>query len=193
MAGVREEKARKTRAKLIAVARRLFAKQGFAATSTEEILEKAGVTRGALYHHFADKAALFEAVCIALHEEAVIEIGRAAGGSAGPFEALLEGSLAWMAHFAKPEVNRILIVEAPAVLGFEKWTALDAAHGFGELMEGVEAARKAGAIRNIGAEELAVLLNGAMNAGVLWAGHKGDKAGARMANALTELLTALKR
>ena len=60
-------------------------------------------------------------------------------------------------------------------------------------MEGVEAARKAGAIRNIGAEELAVLLNGAMNAGVLWAGHKGGKAQARMEKALTELLSALKR
>jgi len=193
MAGLREEKARKTRAKLVAVARRLFAKNGFAATSTEEILDKAGVTRGALYHHFADKAALFEAVCIALHEEAVAAIGKAADDSAGSFEALLEGSRAWLAHFARPEVNRILIVEAPAVLGWEKWNALDAAHGFGELMQGVEAARKAGAIRDIAAEELAVLLNGAMNAAVLWSGHKGGKAPARMEKALTELLTALKR
>lgn len=192
MAGVREKKAEKTRAKLVAAARRLFAKKGFAATSTEEILEKAGVTRGALYHHFTDKAALFEAVCVAIHEEAVSEISTAADAGAEPFEALVEGSLAWMSHVAKPDVNRILIVEAPVVLGWEKWNALDEAHGFGELVLGVEAARTAGVIRDIGAEELAVLLNGAMNAGVLWAGHKGGNARARMEKAATELLTALK-
>ena len=82
MAGVREKKAEKTRAKLVAAARQLFAKKGFAATSTEEILEKAGVTRGALYHHFTDKAALFEAVCVAIHEEAVSEISTAADAGA---------------------------------------------------------------------------------------------------------------
>lgn len=193
MTGLRERKAQKTKAQLVAAARRLFAKQGFAATSTGEILRKAGVTRGALYHHFVDKAALFEAVCTELHKEAVAAIADVTGDDVPPFDALVAGSLAWIDHMAKPEVNRILIVEAPAVLGWEKWNALDRAHGFGELLEGVAAARAAGAIRPIGAEELAVLLNGAMNAGVLWAGHTGGVQNLRrMKKAVRELLLALK-
>lgn len=193
MAGIRERKAQKTRAQLVAAARRLFARQGYAATSTEEILAKAGVTRGALYHHFADKAALFEAVCIALHQEAVAAIADATGADVAPFAALLEGTLAWIDHIAKPEVNRILIVEAPAVLGWERWNALDRMYGFGELMIGVEAAVKARAIRPIGVEELAVLLNGAMNAGVLWAANAGGARNLqRIKKALRELLEALR-
>ncbi|MBX3492068.1 MAG: TetR family transcriptional regulator [Parvibaculum sp.] len=193
MAGVREKKAQKTRAQLVSAARRLFARQGYAATSTEEILEKAGVTRGALYHHFKDKAALFEAVCVALHEEAVAEISGVTGEDVPPFEGLVAGSLAWLDHTAKPDVNRILIVEAPAVLGWERWNALDRMHGFGELMIGVEAAVKARAIRPIGAEELAVLLNGAMNAGVLWAANAGGARHLqRMKKAVRELFEALR-
>ncbi|MCE9648198.1 MAG: TetR family transcriptional regulator [Parvibaculum sp.] len=193
MAGVREKKAQKTKTQLIAAARRLFAKQGFAATSTDEILQKAGVTRGALYHHFQDKAALFEAVCVALHEEAVAAIADVTGNQVAPFDALVAGSLAWIDHMAQPEVNRILIVEAPAVLGWERWNALDRAHGFGELMQGVAAAREAGAIRPVGVEELTVLLNGAMNAGVLWTGHAGGaQTLKRMKKAVRQLLFALR-
>jgi AcrR family transcriptional regulator len=193
MTGVREKKAQKTKAQLVAAARRLFAKQGFAATSTEEILDKAGVTRGALYHHFKDKAALFEAVCTQLHEEAVAAIVDVTGDDVAPLDALVAGSLAWIDRVSTPEVNRILIVEAPSVLGWEKWNALDRAHGFGELLEGVAAARAARAIRPIGAEELAVLLNGAMNAGVLWAGHAGGAQSLRrVKKAVREMLLSLK-
>jgi AcrR family transcriptional regulator len=193
MAGIREKKAQKTRAQLVAAARKLFARQGFAATSTEEILQKAGVTRGALYHHFKDKAALFEAVCVAMHEEAVAEISDVTGEDVPPFDGLVAGSLAWIDHTAKPDVNRILIVEAPAVLGWERWNALDRMYGFGELMIGVEAARASGAIRDIGAEELAVLLNGAMNAGVIWAANAGGARDLqRMKKAVRELLLALR-
>lgn len=193
MAGIRERKAQKTKAQLVTTARRLFAKKGFAATSTEEILQKAGVTRGALYHHFTDKAALFEAVCVELHEEAVAAIANVTGSNVPPLDALVEGSLAWFTHMSAPEVNRILIVEAPAVLGWKKWNALDRAHGFGELLEGVAAARAAGVIRPIGAEELTVLLNGAVNAGVLWAGQAGGAQNfRRMKKAVRELILALK-
>ncbi|MEX0838506.1 MAG: TetR family transcriptional regulator [Parvibaculum sp.] len=193
MTGIRERKAQKTRAQLVSTARRLFAKKGYAATSTEEILQKAGVTRGALYHHFRDKAALFEAVCVAMHEEAVAEISGVTGEDVPPFDGLVAGSLAWLDHTAKPDVNRILIVEAPAVLGWERWNALDRMYGFGELMIGVAAARDAGAIREIGAEELAVLLNGAMNAGVIWAANAGGGQNLRrMKKAVRELLGALR-
>lgn len=118
------------------------------------------------------------------------EISGVTGEEVPPFEGLVAGSLAWLDHTAKPDVNRILIVEAPAVLGWGRWNALDRTHGFGELMIGVEAAVKARAIRPIGAEELAVLLNGAMIAGVLWAANAGARNLQRMKKAVRELLEA---
>lgn len=193
MAGIRAQRARETRARLVTTARKLFAEQGFASTSTEEILHLAGVTRGALYHHFTDKTALFEAVCVELHEEAVATIEDATGHDVAPFDALVNGSLAWIDLMAIPEVNRILIVEAPVVLGFARWSELDRLYGFGELLLGVKAARDAGVIRSIGVEELAVLLNGAMNAGVLWAAHDtSNKSMKKVKKAVRALLEGLK-
>jgi AcrR family transcriptional regulator len=164
-----------TRGRLVAVARSLFAADGYAATGTEAILDGAGVKRGALYHHFRDKADLFEAVCRQLAEEAAAAISAAASREATAYGALVAGSLAWFDAMLRPDIRRILVIEAPGVLGWERWNALDAQHGFGLLRHGVAAALAEGAIRFDGeADTLALLLNGAMNGAVVHAGAAGE-------------------
>ena len=157
-----------TRGCLINAARHLFAEQGYADTSTETILSGAGVTRGAMYHHFHNKAELFEAVCDLLSREAMAAIEKAVAGQRGSLATLKAGSLAWVDFMARDDVRRILVVEAPSVLGQERWRALDERYSFPLLREGIREAMEEGALHFSGsAEGLAVLLNGAMNALVL--------------------------
>lgn len=163
------ERSASTRAQLVAAARRLFALHGYAGTSTESILEAAGVRRGGMYHHFDGKGALFEAVCAALCEEAVPPVEAAVRAaencSDDPLEPLIHGSIAWIAFMTRPEVRRILIVDAPTVLGWERWDALDARLSREMLREGIVTAIDAGALRFSGDPELLVtLFNGALNA-----------------------------
>jgi AcrR family transcriptional regulator len=167
------ERSADTKARLIAAARRLFAAKGFAATSTDEILDAADVTRGALYHHYKEKADLFADVCAAMHGEASAEIVAVADSAKDAFAALERGCDAWMDYMARADARRILVIEAPTVLGWERWNEMDA-EGFAHLVDGVREAMDAGKLTPMPAEDLAVLLNGAMNFGVMWAGHGRD-------------------
>jgi AcrR family transcriptional regulator len=182
-----------TRGRLVAVARTLFAADGYAAAGTEAILDGAGVKRGALYHHFRDKAELFEAVCRQLAEEAAAAIGEAAGRESSAYGALVAGSLAWFDAMLRPDIRRILVIEAPGVLGWERWNALDAQHGFGLLRQGVNAALAEGAIRFDGdGDTLALLLNGAMNGAVVHAGVAGAGEAAAIRDGIVALIAAFR-
>ena len=153
-----------TRSRLVASARALFARDGYGQTGTEAILDGAGVKRGALYHHYRDKADLFEAVCRDLAAEAAEAVRGAADTETDPFEALASGSLAWIDFMARPDCRRILVIDAPGVLGRERWEALDRELSFDLLRAGLAEALAAGSIRfSAGPDALAVLLNGAMN------------------------------
>lgn len=157
-------RAAQTKARLVAAARAHFARDGYAQAGTEAILAEAGVKRGALYHHYRDKADLFEAVCRELAAEAAGAVRAATDDVADPAEALEKGSIAWIDYMARPESRRILVLDAPGVLGRERWEALDRELSFDLLRAGVEAAIDAGAIRfAAGPDALAALLNGAMN------------------------------
>ena len=171
--GVKAERAQATRATLLRVARELFATQGYAATGTEAILASARVTRGALYHHFTDKQALFAAVCESLHAEAEQSIEADADAAPSAFEGLVAGCLSFLDFMVRPDVRRILILDAPSVLGWETWNEMDRRHGFGLLIEGVEAAVAEGALAG-DPLTLAVMINGALNYGVVWAGQSED-------------------
>lgn len=174
------ERSATTRARLIAVARTLFARTGFAATGTEAILEGAGVRRGALYHHFADKAALFEAVCLALAEEALPAIDAATARASQPLDVLVRGSIAWIAFTTRDDVRRILLVDAPTVLGWERWHALDRRLGYQALHDALRLALKEGAIHFDGdLELLATLVNGALNSLALRVGSTASAVPAR--------------
>ena len=126
-----------TRQALLAAARALFVEQGYAATSTPEIAAAAGVTRGALYHHFVDKRDLFRGV-LQLEVEAVVDrIESAAPSSSAPQTALLAGSDAYLDAMSLPGRTRLLLVDGPAVLGIEEMDALDRAHAAKSLHQGL--------------------------------------------------------
>jgi len=120
------ERSARTRAALLAAARRLFAEKGFANTGREEIAEVAGVTRGALYHHFASKTEVAAAVVAEIEDELVERVVTAAVLGRGLREQLLRGCRAYVEACADPTMARIL-ADAPAVLGMEACRALDAA------------------------------------------------------------------
>jgi len=157
-----------TRAHLVAAARNLFAVRGFAETGTEEVVRAAGVTRGALYHQFADKTALFAAAFEAVAAEVRTRIEREAEASAGAVGALVAGSIAFLDAATDPAIRRIYLVDGPAVLGWAAWREIDARHGMASLSEGVAAALAGPPARTGDAEALTHLLSGALDALALW-------------------------
>lgn len=155
------------RATLIAAGRKLFVDKGFAATGTPEIVAAAGVTRGALYHHFADKHELFAAVIRAEAEAVARQIESSSGPDVSPTEALLQGGEAFLAAMREPGRARLMLVEAPAALAPETLAKIDAATGGRTLEDGLRAA---------GVEDpaaLAVLLSAAYDRAAL-AIERGD-------------------
>jgi AcrR family transcriptional regulator len=113
-----------TRSQLIAVATRLFAAQGYDDTSIEAVLRAAGVSRGSLYHHFASKEALFEAVLGDVEARVGEQTVAATAGADGPVAALRAGCLEWIRVAGDPVVRRILLIDGPSVLGWDRWRAM---------------------------------------------------------------------
>jgi AcrR family transcriptional regulator len=188
------EQSAETRAMFISIARKLFASQTYANTSTEQILSATNVTRGALYHQFSDKADLLWAVCEQIQQEIVRDINAATEKAANSFDALIVGCDAFLEAVAKPDVQQILIIDAPAVLGWEEWNRLDREYGFGLLLKGVKQAIEDGHLKSQYEEAIAVMLNGAINEGVIWAA-RGENSGEKLAevrSALHEILQGLR-
>jgi len=154
------EQADRTRANLMQVARTLFAERGYAGTATEEIVQQAGVTRGALYHHFRDKRDLFEAVFIEVQQEMRDRIGMASRNAGGePWHGFRAGFDVYLDHSMDPAVRRILLLDAPSVLGWERWREIDASLAM--LRHGLTNLRASGDLApRIGIEEVAHLLRG---------------------------------
>jgi AcrR family transcriptional regulator len=173
------EQSEATRAALLAVARELFAERGYAGVGTEEIVRRARVTRGALYHHFRDKKDLFRAVHEQLEGELVDALGRqlAAGPADDPIALLRTGVRAFLDHCLDPALARVALVDAPSVLGWAEWRAVDAKYGLGLVMAGLQGAMAAGAIREQPVKPLAHLLLGALGeAGMLIANADDPRA-----------------
>jgi len=167
-ARTQEERSQHTMTAVLDIAQKHFAEMGYGSVSTEAMLKEAGLTRGALYHHFANKQGLFEAVVTRIQEELTDAIATKSEKEDDPWDALLAGCFAWLESATKPETQRILLVDAPAVLGWERWQELDAEHGASLLAEGIEALVSAGRIEVSSNEALLHLLNGAMNQAALW-------------------------
>ncbi|WP_420563208.1 TetR/AcrR family transcriptional regulator [Thalassobaculum sp.] len=137
-----EARSAATRAALIAAARALFVEKGYAETGTPEIVAAAQVTRGALYHHFADKADLFRAV-VAAEAQAVAEaIDQATTHAASPRKALIEGTGTYFAAMTEPGRARLLLLDGPAVLGPHAMAELDRSTGGGTLRQGLSEAMR---------------------------------------------------
>ncbi len=138
------ERGQATREQIIAVATRLFADRGYEGTSIEAVLQEAGVSRGSLYHHFAGKDALFEAVLEAVEESAGIQVIAATEGATDIVAALQAAAIAWVRLAGDPVVKRILLIDAPAVLGWERWRAMDEANALGSMKTALQEVADAG-------------------------------------------------
>ncbi len=129
----RSQRGDATRQAIIGVATRLFTECGYEAASTELVLRECGISRGALYHHFPKKEALFTAVLKAAEEMIAAKVTEAAAGAANPLEALRAGCAAWLALADDPVVKRIVLIDAPSVIGWQAWREIDDCNALGLL------------------------------------------------------------
>jgi AcrR family transcriptional regulator len=185
------ERTEATREALIAAARRLFTDRGYENVGTEEVVREAGVTRGALYHHFGDKASLLDAVYWRIEAESTERVARIVLGSElhSPLEAMKAGVEAFLEECAKPELRQIALHDAPAVLGWERWREIGAANGLGLIEASLAAAIEAGEIRVLPVKSTAHLLMGALDeAAMLLARDERPEARAEVTAVLVALL-----
>lgn len=165
-----------TRGALMEAARKLFTERGYEAVGTEEIVGEAGVTRGALYHHFGGKAELLEAVYERLEAESTERVARIVLGSEleSPLEAMKAGIEAFLDECAKPGLQRIGLHDAPAVLGWDRWRQIAAANGLGLIEASLSAAVEAGEIRPLPVKPTAHLLLGALDEAAMLVARSED-------------------
>jgi AcrR family transcriptional regulator len=172
-----KERTEATRAALIAAARQLFIDKGYAETGTPEIVQAAKVTRGALYHHFVDKQALFRAVVEHEAERVTDDIEEAAPENLPPLEALIRGGDAYLSAMTLPGRTRLLLIDGPAVLGREGMDEIDNRHATRSLRAGITFAVKAGELpADLPIEAATLLLSSAFDRAALSiaAGGKPD-------------------
>jgi AcrR family transcriptional regulator len=173
-------RSQQTRQQLVSAARALFGARGYADVGTEEIVRAAGVTRGALYHQFRDKADLFSAVAEQLESEIA---GRMAAGVADaatdPLQTLRAGARLFLDACAEPEVERIILLDAPSVLGWQAWRDMAGRYGLGLVQLVLQTAMDAGAIIPQPVVPLAHVLVGALDECALYIARADDPAAAR--------------
>lgn len=176
-----EDRSRATRAALEQAGRRLFTERGFAGTSAEELVTEAGVTRGALHHHYGDKRGLFLAVLEQIEVEITAEIENAI--AAVDSEDVMAGMAVGLALFLeicqRPAMLRIALTDAPAVLGWQAWREFESAHGLGLITRQLERARAAGLIADAPIPVLAQLVVSVISEASLIVAHAEDPERAR--------------
>lgn len=171
----------------------LFAHQGYFATGTEEIVAAADVgTRGALYHHFADKKELFEAVFEQVELDLATRAAVAVSGRSG-LARLTQGLEAFLDASVEPEVRRIILIDGPAVLGWEKWREIEARHGLGAIRHLLEEGAADGSMSVPDSQALAHMLLSVVDEAALYIAHAPAPRTARVhaGNALRALLSGL--
>jgi AcrR family transcriptional regulator len=175
------ERSAVTRAALVAAARALFAEHGYNDVGTERVAQAAGVTRGALYHQFADKADLFAAVLEAVEIDLTVRLIEAVAAKAtdDPLSALVAGTDAWLDASTDPEIRRIALLDGPAVLGWERWREVGMRHGLGLVSALLGELIDAGAIPAQPVEPLAHVLIGALDEAAMYVALAPDPTRAR--------------
>jgi AcrR family transcriptional regulator len=146
--------------RLVAAARSEFARLGFSAAKTETIVEQAGITRGALYHHFSDKTALFTAVMEQVLDEINAEVAGAAAKETSPLAALRAGIATYLRCCTRTEVRQIVLIDGPAALGQKKWTEIEERDAYDVTLRAIRAAMASGEISPTPAEPLTRVLLG---------------------------------
>jgi AcrR family transcriptional regulator len=186
--------AEQTRTKLVDAGRTLFGSAGFAATKATDIAEQAGVTRGALLHHFVDKEGLFAAVLEVVEEGVAQRVGTAAIKGSDPLQWLTLGFDAFLSECVTPEITQIMLIDGPSVLGWEAWHQIDSRYGYRPVLDTVRAAVAAGQLAPDDPESLAYLLLGALTEAGTIIGQSDDREAmrARMAASLSRLIDGLR-
>jgi AcrR family transcriptional regulator len=175
------ERSAATRAALVDAARELFAERGFAAVGTEAIVRAAGLSRGALYHQFADKVELFAAVYESVEERLGQRVDDriTATGETDPLAIMRLGAEVWLDACAEPEVQRIALLDGPAVLGWQRWREIGLRYGLGLLEAILTHGMNTGRIRRQPVAPLAHVVIGALDEAALYIARAEDPAGAR--------------
>lgn len=191
MAVTRAEQRTATRRALLAEGRRQFAADGYHQVVLAEVARAAGVTKGAAYHHFDSKAGLFRAVVAEVQQELGERVATAAERHEDLWEQFRAGCREFLAAGTDPAVRQILLVDGPAVLGWDEWRTLDEQSSARHLAEALTALTAAGLIApDQPVEPLTRLLSGAMNEAALWIARGGTLQAAEQT--LDRLLTGLR-
>lgn len=188
-----------TTSEILAVARRLFAARGFANVPTSAIVAETGVTKGALYHHFADKAGLFRAVFEQVEAELVDEVVAVAfaetreSPKATAVAHIVAGVDAFLQALSRPGIAQIVLLDAPAALGWDVYRELDARHGLGVVQLALRRAIDAGAVKDVPIEATSGMLLAALNDAAIQVARAEDPETVKAAvrSALTALLDGL--
>lgn len=179
----------------MAAGRRLFAAHGFAEVSTDQIAVEAGVTRGALYHQFADKVALFDAVLDAVEGDIAARLAgeAAAAGVSDPIEGMRQAMRVWLEICVEPETRRVALIDGPSVVGWARWREVCQRHVFGLVEAVLGQGMEMGRIRRQPVRPLAHVLMGASDEAALYVAEAADqeRARAEMTEVLNQLIEAI--
>lgn len=175
------ERGQATRAQLVGVAARLFTERGYDGTSIEAVLTESGVSRGSLYHHFPGKDALFWAVLEGVATRVGRQLAEAEKEAPDPVAALRIGCLAWIRLAGDPEVRQIALIDAPAVLGWQRWRELDEQGSLGWIRAALAYAAEAGSIERRHVDVFAHIVQASINEVALMIARADDPAAAASA------------
>lgn len=181
------EQGLQTRKALLGVARELFVERGYEETSIELVLERAAISRGALYHHFESKRDLYEAVLEDIETRLADGVLKAASGVEDPLAAMKAGCGAFLRMAREPDIKRIVLTDAPTVVGWERWREIDERHAFGILKLGLASTPAATRLTDGASDALAhVLLASLLELGMLVARSDKPRAAQKNAQAVLE-------
>ena len=168
------EQGKQTRERLLRLSRNILAHEGYAALTLDSLIKQAGLTKGAFYHHFPSKRALFEAVYIQAEEEVGERIMTASASKTDLWDQLIAGCDAYLEACADPGLQRILRLDGPSVLGWKRWSEIDAEFGSGKLEIFLNLLKEHGVINITSPRATAHILSGAMNEATFWIAEAAD-------------------
>lgn len=191
----RLEYSESTRDALVDSAVELFTKRGYAGTSLDEVAKRARVTKGALYHHFNGKQALFEAAFDTVETKAMRRLGEIVSGPGHPWETAMAGLRAYVRVCLDPAFQRIVVHEGPVVMGWARWREAEEHFSYGMIRESVTALVTSGEIEDVPIEVMSRLLYGALSAGASMIAGAADprKASEEVAWSITKVVSGLRR
>ncbi|WP_086665902.1 TetR/AcrR family transcriptional regulator [Lentzea kentuckyensis] len=191
----RAEYSESTRQALVDSAVDLFTKRGYAGTSLDEVVKRARVTKGALYHHFSGKQALFEAVFAQVETRSIESLTAVVTSEGDAWETAVAGLRAYVRKCLEPEYQRIIVHEAPVVMGWERWREAEEHFSFGLLRTAVQLLVDAGEIEEAPVEIMARLLFGALSAGASTIASSSDpkRTGREVERAILRVLEGLRK